>query len=179
MTAGRGSTGQKSVRFSSSTSGMPSLSVGAVNLKSTYQGWRGGGYEYETDPDDAHESKYTSGRDHRFERGSSRLSRSREDDWHRDPNRREDRRDNRWADYDRRGSDYGRNNDRDHTRGYDREKPRDDPYSDSQNRDHRPIESARKSGYAEGERVLSQYKGRGKKYPGRIRHVNRDGTYDV
>jgi len=59
MTAGRGSTGQKSVRFSSSTSGMPSLSVGAVKLKSTYQGWRGGGYEYETDPDDAHESKYT------------------------------------------------------------------------------------------------------------------------
>ena len=59
MTAGRGSTGQKSVRFSSSTSGMPSLSVGAVNLKSTYQGWRGGGYEYESDPDDAHESKYT------------------------------------------------------------------------------------------------------------------------
>ena len=27
--------------------------------------------------------------------------------------------------------------------------------------------------------MLSQYKGRGKKYPGRIRHVNRDGTYDV
>lgn len=36
-TAGRGATAQKSVRFSSSTSGMPSSSVSAVKVKSTYQ----------------------------------------------------------------------------------------------------------------------------------------------
>ena len=43
----------------------------------------------------------------------------------------------------------------------------------------REVSSSRRPVIEEGMRCKAQFRGKGKFYPGRIRAVNRDGTYDV